>query len=153
MIVEIEPQSDKRFTLRERFLRSDGMRGYLLLSPTLLIVAGIMIVPFLGLIVLSLWTQTGYNKFDTTLTLDNFVWAFSNEMYRALFNRSVIVSGLTTLFTVALAYPMAYFVAFHVHRRKLLWIILMTLPFWTSYLLRVFVWNWLVYTSPSPRDA
>ena len=49
MIVEIEPQSDKRFTLRERFLRSDGMRGYLLLSPTLLIVAGIMIVPFLGL--------------------------------------------------------------------------------------------------------
>ena len=51
MIVEIEPQSGKRFTLRERFLRSDGMRGYLLLSPTLLIVAGIMIVPFLGLIV------------------------------------------------------------------------------------------------------
>jgi len=75
------------------------------------------------------------------LTLDNFVWAFSNEMYRALFNRSVIISGLTTLFTVALAYPMAYFVAFHVHRRKLLWIILMTLPFWTSYLLRVFVWK------------
>ena len=141
MIVEIEPQSGKRFTLRERFFRSDGMRGYLLLSPTLLIVVGIMIVPFLGLIILSLWTQTGYSKFDTTLTLDNFVWAFSNEMYRALFNRSVIISGLTTLFTVALAYPMAYFVAFHVHRRKLLWIILMTLPFWTSYLLRVFVWK------------
>ncbi len=36
---------------------------------------------------------------------------------------------------------MAYYVAFHVHRRKLLWIILMTLPFWTSYLLRVFAWK------------
>ena len=40
-----------------------------------------------------------------------------------------------------LSYPMAYYVAFHVHRRKLLWIILMTLPFWTSYLLRVFAWK------------
>jgi spermidine/putrescine transport system permease protein len=32
-------------------------------------------------------------------------------------------------------------VAFHVHRRKLIWLILMTLPFWTSYLLRVFAWK------------
>jgi spermidine/putrescine transport system permease protein len=36
---------------------------------------------------------------------------------------------------------MAYYVAFHVHRHKLVWIILMTLPFWTSYLLRVFTWK------------
>ena len=36
---------------------------------------------------------------------------------------------------------MAYYVAFHVHRHKLVWIILMTLPFWTSYLLRVFSWK------------
>jgi spermidine/putrescine transport system permease protein len=36
---------------------------------------------------------------------------------------------------------MAYYVAFHVHRRKIIWIILMTLPFWTSYLLRVFTWK------------
>jgi spermidine/putrescine transport system permease protein len=36
---------------------------------------------------------------------------------------------------------MAYYVAFHVHRKKLLWIILMTMPFWTSYLLRVFAWK------------
>ena len=36
---------------------------------------------------------------------------------------------------------MAEYVAFHVHRHKLCWIILMTLPFWTSYLLRVFAWK------------
>ena len=36
---------------------------------------------------------------------------------------------------------MAYYVAFHVRRRKLVWIILMTLAFWTSYLLRVFAWK------------
>ena len=36
---------------------------------------------------------------------------------------------------------MAYYVAFHVHKNKLAWIILMTLPFWTSYLLRIFTWK------------
>jgi len=45
------------------------------------------------------------------------------------------------MITVLFSYPMAYYVAFHVHRRKLVWIILMTLPFWTSYLLRVFAWK------------
>jgi spermidine/putrescine transport system permease protein len=42
---------------------------------------------------------------------------------------------------VLIAYPMAYYVAFHVHRRKMMWIILITLPFWTSYLLRIFSWK------------
>jgi spermidine/putrescine transport system permease protein len=39
------------------------------------------------------------------------------------------------------AYPMAYFLAFRVTRYKLAWIILLTIPFWTSYLLRVFAWK------------
>ena len=40
-----------------------------------------------------------------------------------------------------LSYPVAYFVAFHVHRHKMLWLILLTLPFWTSYLMRIFAWR------------
>jgi spermidine/putrescine transport system permease protein len=42
---------------------------------------------------------------------------------------------------VLLAYPMAYYVAFHVDRNKMTWIIVLTLPFLTSYLLRVFSWK------------
>jgi spermidine/putrescine transport system permease protein len=51
-----------------------------------------------------------------------------------------IPSGLT-LETGARAYPMAYFVAFKVERAKFVWLILLTIPFWTSYLLRVFAWK------------
>ena len=47
---------------------------------------------------------------------------------------------MVTLVTVALAYPMAYFVAFHA-RRKFVWLVALTIPFWTSYLLRVFAWK------------
>jgi spermidine/putrescine transport system permease protein len=42
---------------------------------------------------------------------------------------------------VLLAYPLAYYVAMDVKRHKMMWLILITLPFWTSYLLRVFAWK------------
>ncbi|GJL82955.1 MAG: spermidine/putrescine ABC transporter permease [marine bacterium B5-7] len=122
-------------------MRSEALRGYLLLSPTLLVMLGIMVIPMVGMVVLSFWTQHAGNTFDTTLTLKNYTDAFTRDMYRILFMRSLGISLLTTLFTVLLAYPMAYFVAFHVKRHKMVWIILMTLPFWTSYLLRVFAWK------------
>jgi spermidine/putrescine transport system permease protein len=51
------------------------------------------------------------------------------------------MSAIVTLVTVALAYPMAYFVAFRVEKSKFVWLILLTIPFWTSYLLRVFAWK------------
>jgi spermidine/putrescine transport system permease protein len=55
--------------------------------------------------------------------------------------RSLGVSALVTLITVLLAYPMAYYLSFYVTHRKALWLFLITIPFWTSYLLRVFAWK------------
>src|SRR3546814_1387239 len=55
--------------------------------------------------------------------------------------RSLAVSAVVTLVTVLLAYPMAYYLSFHVAQRKALWLFLITIPFWTSYLLRVFAWK------------
>jgi len=46
-----------------------------------------------------------------------------------------------TLATVVTAYPVAYYLAFHAGRRRSLLLFLVTLPFWTSYLLRVFAWK------------
>jgi len=126
---------------RRLLMRSEALRGYLLLSPTLLVMLGIMVIPMLGMVVLSFWTQLAGTTFDSTFTLKNYADAFTREMYRILFVRSLGISLVTTLATVLLAYPMAYFVAFHVKRHKMMWIILMTLPFWTSYLLRVFAWK------------
>jgi spermidine/putrescine transport system permease protein len=48
---------------------------------------------------------------------------------------------VATVVIILLAYPMAYFLAFRVTKHKILWIIIITIPFWTSYLLRVFAWK------------
>jgi len=51
------------------------------------------------------------------------------------------MSLASTIAVVVLAYPMAYFLAFRVTKHKMAWLILITVPFWTSYLLRVFAWK------------
>lgn len=89
----------------------------------------------------SFWTQD-FLTLNRTFTTANYREAFTDPIYRTLLFRSLWISGIVTLVTVLLAFPIAYFVSFHVPaNRKALWIFLITIPFWTSYLLRVFLWK------------
>lgn len=126
--------------LRALVLRSESLRGYSLLSPTLGVMVLALALPVALLVTFSFWTQD-YLDFDKTFTLANYVNFFKKLMYSYLLGKSIIMSGMVTIATVVLAYPMAYFIAFKVRRHKLLWLILITVPFWTSYLLRVFSWK------------
>ncbi len=124
-----------------RFLfRHDIFRGYLMLMPALVILVLLILIPFGLLVVMSFWSMSG---FDMVMTpgLQNYAAMLEQPMYGVLLGRSVAIAAIATLVTVVLSYPVAYYVAFHVHRHKMRWIILLTLPFWTSYLLRVFAWR------------
>ena len=125
----------------KRFMRSEAGRGLAMISPTFGFALAMLALPLLATILLSFWTQN-FNEFDTTLTMNNYIEAWSEEIYQLLMLRSLIVSGIVTIVTVALAYPLAYYVAFHVDpKRQSLWLFLITIPFWTSYLLRIFAWK------------
>ncbi len=135
------PVARARTGLISRMLfKHEYLRGYGLLAPALIVTGLTVLVPCALLVTLSFWTQVGYD-YDTTLTLQNYRTAYEKPIYGALLERSLWISGIATIVTVLLCYPMAYYVAFHVHRHKMIWIILITLPFWTSYLLRVFAWK------------
>src|SRR5579872_5470890 len=95
--------------------------------------------PLLLMVLTSLKNQSGLS-FEGGWTLAQYGEALGVAGYRMLFVRSVAISAGVTLVTVALAYPMAYFVAFHA-RHKFIWLVALTIPFWTSYLLRVFAWK------------
>lgn len=122
------------------FYRRATLRGYLLLSPALILMLGAIIVPLLTMLAMSMWSVSGYT-IDTSFSFDNYVKMTEQPMYRVLIGRSLTVATYATLITIVICYPMAYYVAFHVHRNKVIWMIIMTLPFWTSYLLRVFAWK------------
>lgn len=114
--------------------------GYALLGPALVVMTIGVGIPLVMLLVYSLWTQT-YVTFDHTPTLGNYARFFERPLYATLLLRSLGVSLATTLATVALAYPMAYLVAFHGGRHRTMWLSLVVVPFWTSYLLRIFAWK------------
>jgi len=123
-----------------RLARSEGARGFALVSPTFLYALLLLLAPILVIIAFSFWTQD-YLTIDRTATLANYREAWSDPLYRTLMFRSLGVSAVVTAITVLLAYPMAYYLSFHGGQRKALWLFLITIPFWTSYLLRVFAWK------------
>jgi spermidine/putrescine transport system permease protein len=124
-----------------RFLhRHEGWRGYLLMAPALLLMAAAIIFPIGMTLVMSTWSLSGYDTV-TTPGASNYTAMVENPMFRVLILRSLTIALTCTAVTVLLCYPMAYYVAFHAGRHKALWLIVLTLPFWTSYLLRVFAWK------------
>ena len=127
-------------TVRLLLLWSEPVRGYLQFSPTLIVLSVTMALPFGLMLLYSVWTQS-YLDVNTTATLANYQAIGDKPLFSALFARSLWISGSTTIWAVVLAYPLAYYVAFHVRKNKIFWLILLTLPFLTSYLLRIFAWK------------
>lgn len=142
--------------LRGLLLRSETLRGYSLLSPTLLVLLALLVVPTGAMIGMSACTQR-YVDIDCSFTLNNYWTIFEpaekaayflgvpfylqKPIYLILLLKSILISAASTIAVVVLAYPMAYFLAFRVTRHKMAWLIIITVPFWTSYLLRVFAWK------------
>jgi spermidine/putrescine transport system permease protein len=111
-----------------------------LLTPGSL-VAFVLILFSLALVLfLSLRVNDG-SLIGAGATLANYVTIATDPLYVMVALRSLLIAGLVTAATVATAYPVAYFLAFHAGRHRSLILFLVTLPFWTSYLLRVFAWK------------
>lgn len=121
-------------------MTNEGKQGLKLISPTLLYALVMLAAPLAMVILFSFWTQD-YLDIDKTLTVSNYVEAWTQPIYQTLMFRSLRISLIVTFVTVLTAFPVAYFLSFHVKRRKALWLFLITVPFWTSYLLRVFLWK------------
>ena len=121
--------------------KGDAAQGLALISPTLLFAIVMLAAPLIMVLTLSFWTQD-YLTLDKTLTLQNYKTSWGEPIYQTLMARSLKISIFVTVFTVLLAFPVAYYVSFHVRpERKSLWIFLITIPFWTSYLMRIFLWK------------
>lgn len=126
---------------RGRVGKSEAASGLLLVSPTLLYALLLLAMPLSAVVLISFWTQD-YLTLVPGFTLDNYARALGEPIFQTLLMRSLTVSAIVTATTVVLAFPVAYYVSFHVRpERKALWIFLITIPFWTSYLLRVFLWK------------
>ena len=121
-------------------MKPETKKGWRLLSTPFIFSILLLAAPITMMFLLSFWTQD-YLILDRTFTLNNYIEAATQPVYQLLFTRSLLISLTATFFTVLLAFPMAYFISFHGGNRKALWLFLITIPFWTSYLIRMFLWK------------
>jgi len=79
-----------------------------------------------------------------TPTLKQYADLFAAGSYWRLLGISAFMALIVALSATVLAYPIAYFLAFRAGRRAGFYLILLLVPFWTSYLLRVMAWKFML---------
>lgn len=132
--------------------REEVRRSWLLSLPALAILAVAAIGPLFIMVAYSFLTPGKYGNVEWIFSLDGWrgiLWSkdiFSDEYVLAdahltIFWRSVKLSILTTLTTLAIGFPTAWFIATRPPRSRALWLFLITIPFWTNLLIRTYAIN------------
>src|SRR5690606_31111089 len=83
-------------------------------------------------------------RFTFTLELQNYALLFSDDLYWATYGHSLLYAATTTVICLFIGYPFAYFMARARPGLQPLLLMGAMLPFWTSFLLRVYAWKGLL---------
>jgi putrescine transport system permease protein len=84
------------------------------------------------------WGRQGFAGIRATL--ENYLFLFEDGYYGIIYLASLKMAAIGTLLCLLLGYPMAYFIARQPPRRRQILLLAVILPFWISFLLRVYAW-------------
>jgi putrescine transport system permease protein len=85
-----------------------------------------------------------YSGVQFSVTLDNYLRLFTDRLYADAFLSSIRIAAVSALIALLIAYPMAYAIARANERVRPSLLMLVVLPFWTSFLIRVYAWTGLL---------
>ncbi len=88
------------------------------------------------------WTDSG--AMTIRIVFDNFIYIFNDDLYSRTYINSLKISIISTIFCLLIGYPMAYGIVRSGPVAKKLLLFAVILPFWTSFLLRVYAWMGLL---------
>ena len=149
-------------TFIQGFRRGDGRRQWLraaLVLPYLWLLL-FFLAPFFIILKISLadplvaqppftplldWAASGWDRLRATL--DNYRFLFQDHYYVIIYLSSIKTAAISTLLCLLLGYPMAYFIARRPETTRNFWLLAVILPFWISFLLRVYAWMGLLNTN------
>ncbi|WP_276121676.1 ABC transporter permease [Pararhizobium qamdonense] len=127
----------------------DIRKRWLLSLPALLIILLASTGPLLIVLVYSFLTPGPYGDVQWLPSLDGWLGVVLNkdifdgtvtlaDAHVSIFMRSVMLSLATTVLTLLVGFPTAYFIATRPEKTRELWLFLITIPFWTNLLIRTF---------------
>ncbi len=88
------------------------------------------------------WADDGV--MNIRLIFDNYAYLWEDELYLDTYISSVKISSISTLLCLLIGYPIAYAIVRSSHTVKHVLLMMVILPFWTSFLLRVYAWMGLL---------
>lgn len=116
-----------------------GSRQALLALPGAVWLLTFAVLPLGFLVVMSFWSTTMFGL-STEFTLDNYITIFSDSVYLTILAKTIRMALITTALTLLFSYPVAYFLAGLSGRSKAICLLLLFMPFWSSYVVRTFLW-------------
>ena len=115
---------------------------YLLGLPTAAWLGLFFVVPLAAILSLSLMTGNSIDGY--TLTWNFSIFGDAISTYSTQFGRSFLYGGLSTVVALVVMYPVAYWVAFHGGRFKSVLLLLLLLPFFVSFVIRIIAWQFIL---------
>ena len=116
------------------------LRSAVLLLPGVVWLAAFFLVPLVFIFVVSLGTRDELHRIVLDpLTLQNYQDVF-NPIFLPTIVQSLYLATATTVFSLVIGFPIAYWISRYGGRHKTLLLVIVMLPFWTSYLIRTYAW-------------
>lgn len=97
-----------------------------------------VLVPSVLILIASLMSRGNFGQLVLPLGLHNYVRFFTEPLFWEIVGRSLWIGFWATVLTVLLGYPLAFYIAGHRHKQVLL--LLVIIPFFTNFLIRVYAW-------------
>jgi len=118
---------------------------WILFLPPFLWLVILFLAPLVLMAVFSFGIETSSTALQNwTPTLKQYAEVVSNGSYWHLLWISTLMALTVAVVSILFSYPVAYFLAFRAGKRASIYLILLLIPFWTSYLLRVMAWKFML---------
>ncbi|WP_119168527.1 ABC transporter permease subunit [Algihabitans albus] len=150
--LQAEQASRQGFARRlAEFLGSRAGRGLVIAVPYLWL-AVFFLLPFVIVFAISLseaaiarppfklLEDLGYGLYQVTVNFGNYLFLLTDSLYAVAYLNSVKIAAISTVIALLIGYPMAYGIARSGPAWRNVLLLLIILPFWTSFLLRVYAW-------------
>jgi len=143
----------------KRLRENKASQGTLLITPTLIFMIGLLIIPLLLTLVISFGQRAPDGTVIYGFSLDNYIRISGirtecengaaicfDPIYADILSRSLTLAFNTTVLAILLAYPLAYFIARAPAKRRNTFLFLILVPMWTNFVIRVYAWMMLLRT-------
>ena len=107
--------------------------------PTVAWLSLFFVIPMLIVVAVSFASRTAYGQVVFNFTFANYA-RITESLYLSIFAQTFIVAVITTLFTIVMAYPLAYYIASLPKKWQQPGLILVMVPFWINFLIRSYAW-------------